>query len=260
MALLTLLGTSLYGVSGAGATEQPSTTTESATANCTDVVQVTLGGVQVVGREVVISFTHNDQDCPGATPARLHVHANLVSGKHAGSDPVNQLNRDFQISGSSGNSVTIPLLDGVPGKCWVQVDRHVSGQRKGSFVPAATCPAEETKTPTPVVTTPAPVVTTPVPVVTTETPAVVPTKTQSTPTKTPTKKPATVTPTPTPTKPVVKGVKVGPKAPAKSVPKAELPAKLPHTGPVNAPVAAIGLGLFLAGVLLRFAGRRPARR
>ncbi|HEX4727921.1 MAG TPA: hypothetical protein VH298_08990 [Jatrophihabitans sp.] len=87
-----------------------------------------------------MSFTHTGIDCPDAAPSVLHLHENLLSTPHAGSDPI-QLNRDFDIAPDSADSVTVPLLDGVEGKCFVQVDVHAGGVNRGQFFPTATCPS-----------------------------------------------------------------------------------------------------------------------
>jgi LPXTG-motif cell wall-anchored protein len=71
----------------------------------------------------------------------LHVHENLLSTPHSGSDAI-QLNRDFDITPGFGDSVSLPLLDAVEGKCFVQIDVHASGVNHGQFFPTATCPSE----------------------------------------------------------------------------------------------------------------------
>jgi hypothetical protein len=123
-------------------------------------VQIVLDSITVAGNQVTISFTHTGPECPDASPSVLHVHENLLRAPHAGSDPV-QLNKDFNIGPGSGNSVTVPLLDAVDGKCFVQVDAHASGVNRGQFFPTATCPsssssASESSSPSQVVNPPSP--------------------------------------------------------------------------------------------------------
>ena len=53
---------------------------------------IVLDSITVSGNQVTVSFTHTGTDCPDAAPSVLHVHENLLSAPHAGSDPV-QLNQ-----------------------------------------------------------------------------------------------------------------------------------------------------------------------
>jgi LPXTG-motif cell wall-anchored protein len=117
-----------------------STSTPSPTAVCPAQVQIVLTSISVSGDTVLVSFTHTGVECPDATSSVLHVHENLVRTAHAGSDPV-QSNRDFAVTPSFGNSVTVPLLEAVEGKCFVQVDVHANGAAHGQFFPTATCPS-----------------------------------------------------------------------------------------------------------------------
>jgi hypothetical protein len=125
-------------------TTNTATATDSASSsaanNCPATVVIVLGSITVSGNQVTVSFTHTGIDCPDAAPSVLHLHENLLSTPHAGSDPI-QLNRDFDIAPDSADSVTVPLLDGVEGKCFVQVDVHASGVNRGQFFPTATCPS-----------------------------------------------------------------------------------------------------------------------
>jgi hypothetical protein len=111
----------------------------SAASTCPDQVHVTLGRMSVSGGMVTISFTHTGHGCPSAQPASLHVHQNLLSEPRAGSDPEHQWNADFAIGPEHSDGVTVPLLASADGKCFVQVDARVSGQRRGQFFPTTTC-------------------------------------------------------------------------------------------------------------------------
>jgi LPXTG-motif cell wall-anchored protein len=117
-----------------------STSTASPTAACPAQVQIVLTSISVSGNTVLVSFTHTGGECPDATSSVLHVHENLVRTAHAGSDPV-QLNRDFAVTPGFANSVTVPLLDAIEGKCFVQVDVHANGAAHGQFFPTASCPS-----------------------------------------------------------------------------------------------------------------------
>jgi len=117
------------------------TASSSAANNCPASVVIVLDSITVSGGQVTVSFSHTGAECPDAAPSVLHVHENLLSAPHAGSDPVHQLNQNFNIGPGSGNSVTVPLLDAVEGKCFVQVDAHASGVNRGQFFPTATCPS-----------------------------------------------------------------------------------------------------------------------
>lgn len=109
--------------------------------NCPATVAIVLGSITVSGNQVTVSFTHTGTECPDAMPSVLHLHENLLATPHAGSDPVHQSNNDFNIGPDFGNSVTVPLLDGVEGKCFVQVDAHASGVNRGQFFPTQACPS-----------------------------------------------------------------------------------------------------------------------
>jgi hypothetical protein len=122
------------------ATAADSDTSSAAADNCPATVVIVLGSITVSGNQVTVSFTHTGPECPNAASAVLHVHENLLSTPNSGSDPI-QLNKDFDIGPGSGNSVTVPLLDGVEGKCFVQVDAHASGVNRGRFFPTAVCPS-----------------------------------------------------------------------------------------------------------------------
>jgi hypothetical protein len=113
----------------------------SAANNCPSAVQIVLGSITVSGSTVTVSFTHTGSECPDATSSVLHVHENLLAVPQAGSDSV-QLNRDFSITPGFGNSVSLPLLEAVDGKCFVQIDVHANGVARGRFFPTATCPSE----------------------------------------------------------------------------------------------------------------------
>ena len=117
------------------------TATASASSSCPATVAIVLGSISVSGNQVTVSFTHTGTECPDAASSVLHVHENLLSTPHAGSDPVHQSNRDFTIGPDSANSVTVALLDGVEGKCFVQVDVHAGGVNRGQFFPTETCPS-----------------------------------------------------------------------------------------------------------------------
>jgi len=116
---------------------------------CPDQVSVILGRMSVAGGVVTISFTHDAQNCPVARPALLHVHQNLLTTPQAGSDPEHQSNADFQIGPSHPDFVTVPLLESADGKCFVQVDAHVSGSSRGQFFPTTTCSSSSSSSPAP---------------------------------------------------------------------------------------------------------------
>jgi hypothetical protein len=113
----------------------------SAANNCPSSVQITLGSIVVNGSQVVVSFTHTGTECPDAKSSVLHVHENLLRVPHSGSDAV-QLNRDYDVTPGFADSVTLPLLEAVDGKCFVQIDVHANGVNHGQFFPTATCPSE----------------------------------------------------------------------------------------------------------------------
>jgi LPXTG-motif cell wall-anchored protein len=120
-----------------------STESSSASNNtCPSAVQIVVSSITVSGNTVTVSFTHTGSECPSAVSSVLHVHENLLSAPHAGSDSAHQLNQDFDITTGFGNSVSVPLLDAVEGKCFVQVDVHASGVNHGSFFPTASCPSQ----------------------------------------------------------------------------------------------------------------------
>jgi len=107
--------------------------------DCPSSVKVMSTTISVIDDMVRIGFTHTGQACDRAEPTRLHVHQNLLAKPQAGSDPLNQRNDNFLISTNSPNQVSVRLLASVPGKCFVQVDVHVSGAARGRFVPTETC-------------------------------------------------------------------------------------------------------------------------
>jgi hypothetical protein len=138
---------------GAALTAETATTTASAgstapQSNCPNQVVITLGKIIVSGGTVTVTFTHTGADCPSASPAVLRVHENLLPTRAAGRDPLHHLNQDFSVGPNFGNSVQVPLLDGIVGECFVQIDVHVGDQRAGIFaiVPTVSCP---TSTPPP---------------------------------------------------------------------------------------------------------------
>jgi hypothetical protein len=92
---------------------------------------------------VTIGIEHTGPECPSSQPATLHVHQNLLRTPAAGSDPEHQSNNDIAVGPDYGDSVTLPLLAGVVGKCFVQVDVHASGAASGRFFPTADCPQVE---------------------------------------------------------------------------------------------------------------------
>jgi hypothetical protein len=121
---------------------------------------------------------------------RLHIHENLVPGPQAGSDPIHQVNFDFDIGKDSPTQQTVPLLDSAAGKCWVQVDYSTARERKGFFVPTVNCPTPSSSPP-PSTSTPPPSTSTPPP--STSTP---PPSTSTPPPSTSTPPPSTSTPPP----------------------------------------------------------------
>ena len=142
-----------------------STASSSAANDCPSAVQIVVDSITVSGSTVTVSFTHTGSECPDATSSVLHVHENLLSTPHSGSDAVHQLNRDFDITPGFADSVSLPLLEAVDGKCFVQIDVHASGVNHGQFFPTATCPSQsispsqsvsESSTPSQVVNPPSP--------------------------------------------------------------------------------------------------------
>jgi hypothetical protein len=124
------------------AANSSSAESSSASSNCPSVVQIVLGSTTVSGGTVTVSFTHTGTECPDAASSVLHVHENLLSTPNSGSDAVHQLNRDYDVTPGFANSVSLPLLDAVEGKCFVQVDVHAGGVNHGRFFPTETCPSE----------------------------------------------------------------------------------------------------------------------
>jgi hypothetical protein len=90
------------------------------------------------GGLVTIPFSFDAQYCRSARPARLHIHQNLVPTAHAGSDPVHQMNENYSIGPQDAGLVTVRLLHGADGKCFVQVDARTTGDTRGQFF-ATTC-------------------------------------------------------------------------------------------------------------------------
>jgi hypothetical protein len=119
----------------------------SSAASCPARVRITLGGIAVSNGAVTISFTHTGHGCSSARPTLLHVHQNLLVAPGAGSDPDHQRNDDFSIGGNHADQVTVPLLESVAGKCFVQVDAHADGSARGRFFPTATCPSPSQSSP-----------------------------------------------------------------------------------------------------------------
>ena len=126
--------------SSTASTSTASSSSASPTVACPAQVQIVLTSISVSGSTVLVSFTHTGVECPDATSSVLHVHENLLRTAHAGSDPI-QLNRDFTVTPGFANSVTVPLLEAVEGKCFVQVDVHANGAARGQFFPTASCPS-----------------------------------------------------------------------------------------------------------------------
>ncbi len=115
--------------------------------SCPARVRITLGPIAVSNGVVTISFTHTGHDCSSTRPTLLHVHQNLLVAPRAGSDPEHQRNDDFSIGGNHADQVTVPLLQAVAGKCFVQVDAHADGTARGQFFPTATCPSPSESSP-----------------------------------------------------------------------------------------------------------------
>jgi hypothetical protein len=116
---------------------------------CPTRVRLTLGPMTADNGVVTIVFTHTGHGCSSAQPALLHVHQNLLTAPRAGSDPVHQRNDDFTIGPDHADQVTVPLLQAVPGKCFVQVDAHAGGAARGQFFPTTTCPSPSQSSPAP---------------------------------------------------------------------------------------------------------------
>jgi|GEM_PF-5795524 len=144
-------GTSAAGsaTTSAAATSTGTASSSSSAPSCPAQVQITLGRITVSNGVVTIPFTHTGQGCSSARPALLHVHQNLLSAPRAGSDPVHQRNDDFSIGPNHADQVTVPLLQAVAGKCFVQVDAHASGTARGQFFPTAICPSPSQSSPAP---------------------------------------------------------------------------------------------------------------
>ncbi|MDQ1717430.1 MAG: hypothetical protein QOE89_1383 [Pseudonocardiales bacterium] len=111
--------------------------------SCPATVHITIGTISSDGTQVTIALEHTGPECASAQPATLHVHQNLLRTPTAGSDPEHQSNNDIAVGTGFGDSVTLPLLAGVVGKCFVQVDVHASGVARGRFFPTADCPQVE---------------------------------------------------------------------------------------------------------------------
>jgi len=125
------------------------TPTSGATQSSSCTAPVTVGhlGAHVSGSTVTVSYTI--AGCVGTV--RLHIHQNLTTGPNAGSDSAHQSNANFQIGANSPTSQSVPLLAGVAGKCWVQVDYSTPTERHGFFTPTSGCSTPSSSTP---VTTP----------------------------------------------------------------------------------------------------------
>jgi hypothetical protein len=132
---------------GVTTTVAPPTPTKPA---CNTALAVTLGGHSVAGSSVTVNYTITG--CAGSV--RLHIHQNLLAQPTAGSDPQHQSNVDFMITKDSATSQTVPLLAGVEGECFVQVDYSTPTQRKGFFVPTESCPAASSTSVAPSSSTP----------------------------------------------------------------------------------------------------------
>jgi hypothetical protein len=119
------------------------------TPDCPTAVTITAIDIQqeLAGGQVVVHVAHDGQGCPDAKPATLHIHQNLLSFPHAGSDPVHQSNVNLTIGHDSDDTVLVDLMTAVPGMCFVQVDASSGSIRRGRFFATATCPAESTPPP-----------------------------------------------------------------------------------------------------------------
>jgi hypothetical protein len=130
-------------VSATSALAQSSDVQPSDSSTCsTDPVLIELGGVIDNGATATVPYTISG--CVGSD--RLHIHQNLLASPTAGSDSEHQSNYNFDITVDSPTEQTVPLLDGVAGKCWIQFDYSTARERHGAFLRTPTCPTE---TPTP---------------------------------------------------------------------------------------------------------------
>ncbi|MDT4932996.1 MAG: hypothetical protein QOK11_888, partial [Pseudonocardiales bacterium] len=136
----------------AGNTATGTVTNTATLSPCSDPVQVQLGDHSVSGATVTVQYTI----VGSCGTDRLHIHENLVTGPHAGSDPIHQVNYDFDIGKGSPTQQSVPLLDSADGKCWVQVDYSTARERKGFFVPTVNCITPTSSTPPPSTSTPPP--------------------------------------------------------------------------------------------------------
>jgi len=147
---LVLTGSPAGAVSGSASTSNDtSTDSASASPSCGAVVVITSVTISpaLSGGDVVVTIEHTGQDCPGAAPATLHVHQNLLASPQAGSNADHQWNKDFLIGPDSGNTVTFPLMESADGLCFVQVDVHAGSIAKGRFFPTATCTSASSSAP-----------------------------------------------------------------------------------------------------------------
>ena len=115
--------------------------------SCTTPVTLSHLSAHVSGSTVTVSYMI--AGCVGTV--RLHIHQNLTTGPNAGSDSAHQSNANFQIGANSPTSQSVPLLAGVAGKCWVQIDYSTPTERHGIFTPTSGCSTPSSSTP---VTTP----------------------------------------------------------------------------------------------------------
>jgi hypothetical protein len=131
-------------VTATSALGQPSDTQAADSSTCTsDPVVVDLQQVTVNGATATVSYTITG--CVGSD--RVHVHENLLAAPTAGSDPQHQANYNFDITVDSPTQQTVPLLDGIPGKCWIQFDYSTARERHGAFIRTPTCPSESSSPP-----------------------------------------------------------------------------------------------------------------
>jgi hypothetical protein len=147
---LVLTGSPAGAVSGSSSTSNDtSTDSASPSPSCGAVVVITSVSISpaLSGGDVVVTIEHTGQDCPGAAPATLHVHQNLLASPQAGSNADHQWNKDFQIGPDFGTTVTFPLMDSADGLCFVQVDVHAGSIAKGRFFPTATCTSASSSAP-----------------------------------------------------------------------------------------------------------------
>lgn len=131
-------------VSATSALAQSSDPQPSASSTCaTDPVIIELGGLVVNGAMATVPYTITG--CVGSD--RLHIHENLLASPAAGSDPEHQTNYNFDITVDSPAQQSVPLLDGIPGKCWIQFDYSTARERHGAFIHTPTCPSETPTSP-----------------------------------------------------------------------------------------------------------------